>query len=660
MELKFAWIEDYKNIKNTGFNFNHSIDEEFQFINNEIIISPLSKTPKNFFKDNVTGVTVIVGKNGSGKTNLTEFINYNLAHVTNGSLETIIQENKGLVIIDNYIFIQETVKLNNTEELKKIGYEISYFENAPLDKHGARIWAKMDENKYIYYSSAFEFRFINVRNNLTNISTSYLAFNDIYKTTKHYNFDRANHLSFNYNPTDSLTAHYVNEMVRESDFILNFNIQEYIGETPTDLKISIDILKENRLLQKPDFYKTEDKKEIHTNKLWEELWELENSIGNNEYAELNDYKLPDTDEADNYHYYLIPIESQKILFRKFFLINLFKILLNTGNNFELGFFYDFIYTTNLIKNKETGETLFSINKKLELLINECVWKDKNQKFRKSDSSFNKSAKIHFELIRSAELKINTIKKKKIFQELLVLSREITQNRLFFHYQFSNNYSSGQQNLLNFYSRFYWAKNELLESEKSDIYESFRKQIIIFIDEGEVALHPEWQRVFFNKITTFLSELFNDRKIQLILTTHSPFVLSDIPKNNVVFLDRDENGNTKISNLEKIDTFGANIHELLADSFFLNEGFIGDFAKNKILDLISYLTFNDDDIESENNIKSKEKWSEDSAFKVINIVGEPIIKERLLALFDEKFTFKRKESILAKINELEKELKKFEK
>lgn len=660
MELKFAWIEDYKNIKNAGFNFNHSIDEEFQFINNEIIISPLSKTPKNFFKDNITGVTAIVGKNGSGKTNLTEFINYNLAHVTNGSLETIIQENKGLVIIDNYIFIQETVKLNNTEELKKIGYEISYFENAPLDKHGARIWAKMNENKYIYYSSAFEFRFINVRNNLTNISTSYLAFNDIYKTTKHYNFDRENQLSFNYNPTDSLTAHYVNEMVRESDFILNFNIQEYIGETPTDLKISIDILKENRLLQRPDFYKTEDNKEIHTDKLWEELWELENSIGNDEYADLKDYKLPETDETDNYQYYLIPIENQKILFRKYFLINLFKILLNTGNKFEIGYFHSFIYNTKLIKNTELGETLESINNKLELFINECIWTQKQEKLRKPASLTYYPEKIHFELIRNAHLKINNTKNKNIFLELLELCKKITQNRLFFHYQFSNNYSSGQQNLLNFYSRFYWAKNELLESEKNDIYESFRKQIIIFIDEGEVALHPEWQRVFFNNITTFLSKLFNDRKIQLILTTHSPFVLSDIPKNNVVFLDRDENGNTKISNLEKIDTFGANIHELLADSFFLNEGFIGDFAKNKILDLIRYLTFNDDDIESDSNIKSQEKWSEDSAFKVINIVGEPIIKERLLALFDKKFTFKRKESILAKMNELEKELKKFEK
>ena len=36
MELKFIWIEDYKNVKKTGFNFNHSVAQEFQYFNDEI------------------------------------------------------------------------------------------------------------------------------------------------------------------------------------------------------------------------------------------------------------------------------------------------------------------------------------------------------------------------------------------------------------------------------------------------------------------------------------------------------------------------------------------------------------------------------------------------------------------------------------------------
>jgi hypothetical protein len=627
MELKFIWIEEYKNIKKTGFNFNHSIDEEFEFINDEIIINPkLNNSPKNFFKDNISSVTAIVGKNGSGKTNLGEFINFNLAHVTNGGLATYFAGYKGILIINKFVFFQESIIIKNIEKLEKLGYEILDYENAPLDKQGGRKWFEMSKNKYIYYSPAFEFRYINMKENLTNISTSFLAFNDIYKTTKHYNFNNDSYSSSRSEITDSLTAHYVNEMVRESDFILNFNIKDYIGESPTDLKISIDMVKENRLLQRHWFHKDDDKNEIHLYKLWAELNELENRIWNYGFTELSNYKLSETDETDSYDYYLIPIANQKDIFRRLFLINLFKILLKTGNSFELGFFQSFIYHNEQINNAELGQTLISINKKLVLFIDECDWEQTKKKTRKTESSFDSREKIHFELIRNAQLNISNPKKKKAFQELLTSCKRITQNRLFFHYQFSNNYSSGQQNLLNFYSRFYWAKNELLDTEKNDTLESFRERIIIFIDEGEVALHPEWQRLFFNKVTFFLSELFHDRKIQLILTTHSPFVLSDIPKDNVLFLERDMNGNTKKSDIERENTFGANIYSLLSDSFFM-ENTIGDFAEEKMKWALEILKTNHND------------YSEDKIYElkyIIDSIGEPMIKEQFEYLYKKKF------------------------
>lgn len=659
MELKFIWIEEYKNIKKTGFNFNHSFDVEFQYIDTEIIISPkVNNLPKSFFKDNISSVTAIVGKNGSGKTNLTEFINYNLAHVTNGSLASYQAGNKGILIIDHFIFYQEKLIIKNKKKFEELGYEILDYDNVPLDKQGGRKWAEMSKNKYIYYSPAFEFRYINMESNLTNISTSYLAFNDVNKTTKHYNLDSASNSSLSEKKTDSLTAHYLNEMIRESDFILNFNSSEYIGESPVDLKISIDMVDENRLLQRDYFYKTENEKEILLNKLWEEINELENRIWNYGFTELDNYKLPGTDKTDAYDYYQIPVENQKDIFRRLFLINLFKILIRTGSIFEVGFFYDFIYSPETINNTELGDILKSINSKLLGFIDECVWEEKTTKSRKESSS-ESQRKIQFELIRNAKLNIRNPEKKKNFLELIKLCKEITKERLFFHYQFANNYSSGQQNLLNFYSRFYWAKNQISESEKNDIYDFFSDQIILFIDEGEVALHPEWQRLFFNKVTTFLSEIFIDRKIQLILTTHSPFVLSDIPKDNVLLLERDINGNTKISNIVRENTFGANIHELLADSFFLNDGFIGDFAKEKIQDLIKYLIFDEHFVESETNIKNSNPWDPATAHQLIQIVGEPIIKERLQSLYELKFPQENKESLEQQIKELQRKLSKLQ-
>ena len=673
MELKFIWIEEYKNIKKTGFNFNHSFDVEFHYIDTEIIISPkINNLPKSFFKDNISSVTAIVGKNGSGKTNLTEFINYNLAHVTNGSLSRYQAGSKGILIIDNFIFSQENIIIKNNKKLEELGYEILDYEKVPLDKQGGRKWAEMSKNKYIYYSPAFEFRYINMESNLTNISTSYLAFNDVNKTTKHYNLNSATHSSSSEIKTDSLTAHYLNEMIRESDFILNFNSSEYIGESPVDLTISIDMVEENRLLQRDHFNKTENEEGILLNKLWEEINELERRIWNYGFTELNNYKLQETDKTDAYDYYQIPVKNQKDIFRRLFLINLFKILIRTGSVFKVGFFSDFIYSPETINNTDLGDILKSINSKLLGFIDECVWKEEKTKSRK-ESSFALHSKLQFELIRNAKLNISNPEKKKNFLELIKSCKEITKNRLFFHYQFANNYSSGQQNLLNFYSRFYWAKNQISDSEKDDIYDFFSDQIILFIDEGEVALHPEWQRQFFNKVTTFLSEIFIDRKIQLILTTHSPFVLSDIPKDNVLLLEKDINGNTKISNIVRENTFGANIHELLADSFFLNDGFIGDFAKEKIALTLNWLKMKaheskktaNSDFTIDKNIQTLKFESNEAEFEyhrnIINLIGEPLVKNKLMSMFieyvndDAAFLKSELEKAQLKVQELQKRI-----
>lgn len=646
MELKFIWIEEYKNIKKTGFNFNHSIDEAFAFIDNELIISPkLNNPPKNFFKGNISSVTAIVGKNGSGKTNLAEFINYNLAHVSNGGLLRYKKGNKGIIIISKFIFCQESILIKNIGALENNGYEILTYENVPLDKHGGRKWSKMSKNKYIYYSPAFESRYINLNENLTNISTSYLAFNDININFKHYNTNKDSYSLQNENNTDSLQAHYLNERLRESDFILNFDCKEYIGESPVKLTVSIDSVEENKLLRRTQYYKTGDEQEILERKLWNELSELEPILYKYEINELKDYKLPENDRTENFDYYEVPFTIQKDIFRNLFLVNLFKVLLKTGTTFDEGFFRSFIYDTNKVNNSELIHTLQNINEKLLSFINSCRWEEKIIMSSKDDFPYESLGKKHLETLTKATLDITTPKQKKTFQDLLNLCKEITQNRLFFHYQFSNKYSSGQQNLLTIYSRFYWAKNEILEFEKRDIYKTNNEHIIIFIDEGEVALHPEWQRLFFNKIINFLSEIFDDRKIQLLLTTHSPFVLSDIPKDNVLFLKRDREGFTKSSNIDRENTFGANIYSLLSDSFFMDNT-IGKFAELKLKEGLELLTSNGNDY-------SSQKISE--LEYLIKSIGEPLIKEQFEYLYQKKLGNDEVTILRNKIIQLENQL-----
>ena len=186
-------------------------------------------------------------------------------------------------------------------------------------------------------------------------------------------------------------------------------------------------------------------------------------------------------------------------------------------------------------------------------------------------------------------------------------------------------SSGQQNLINFFSRLMWAKQNI---EIRENYDHRRKseRIIFFIDEGEITFHPEWQRRYFKEVLSIVKKIFVKRKVQLLISTHSPFVLSDLPKQNVIFLEKDENGYAVNSTLENENTFGANIHDLLSNSFFM-EATIGEFASYKIKEIVDFYY----EVVDNKSEKTKESLNEkyiskrDKFHFVIENIGDEVIK-----------------------------------
>lgn len=209
-------------------------------------------------------------------------------------------------------------------------------------------------------------------------------------------------------------------------------------------------------------------------------------------------------------------------------------------------------------------------------------------------------------------------------------------------------SSGENALLNFYSVLY-------ERVQNIHKEQIHKEYILLLDEADLGYHPQWKKKFVNSIVKSLPAFFKfsnvQSTIQIIFTTHDPLTLSDIPKQNIVFLDKNEEGQTIISEYN-METFGANVNELLADSFFISDGLIGDFSKEKIKDLVLFLTIDEQSSKEEQTIND---WDEDSALQLIEIVGEPVIKERLQSLFDIKFKISEKEALKSKIRELQQKL-----
>jgi energy-coupling factor transporter ATP-binding protein EcfA2 len=646
MELKFIWIEEYKNIKKTGFNFNHSVEEEFQFIDDEIIINPkLNCTPKKFFNDNITGLTAIVGKNGSGKTNLTEFINYNLAHATNGGLSTYITS-RGITIVDKWIFVQNDILINNEDYLNKLGYNILKYENAPLDDdHGEMGWHNMEKNKYIYYNPTFDLRGIPVRDNLVNISTTMLVYNDLKNSEKLRSYSDSEKTNFN-----QLDAFATMEKSRICDFVLNFEkANKYIEFLPEKIKIAIDTKKNNYFLKKRYFYGEEinisNYKDINT---------LQNELDNLESFQLSRYNYEKYFIRQKEHsvlrYHNVPISEQKNIFYRLFFINIFQGLLNKGVLFPSDYFRRFIYNEiqdNQLEDLQIQEIILKLKVEILKTIENADWTEfdfplPEDKYDKVDVRTNNI----YEYLGSFVISIS--ENKTLINKVISLINSLLDNKSIFSYEPINEFSSGQNHILTLYSRFFWAKRKILESEIG-LYGVQGESIIVFIDEGEVALHPEWQRTFFHKVINYLSDLFKEKKIQLIITTHSPFVLSDIPKENVIFLDRNENGNSQISNLEKENTFGANIYSLLSDSFFMKNT-IGAFAEKKMKWALEILKsgHNDYSIDEINELNY-----------IIDSIGEPIIKEQFEYLFNIKFGNDEVADLKKTIIDLKKQLKKEE-
>lgn len=110
-----------------------------------------------------------------------------------------------------------------------------------------------------------------------------------------------------------------------------------------------------------------------------------------------------------------------------------------------------------------------------------------------------------------------------------------------------------------------------------------KVLNIIIDEPEISLHLEWQRKFMYYLIQWVNTILNRKNIWLVniyIATHSPFIISDLPKENIIFLYKDnEEDKTYIKTFDEIkkesnliidNTFMANIPELIRWPFFLDD------------------------------------------------------------------------------------------
>lgn len=202
--------------------------------------------------------------------------------------------------------------------------------------------------------------------------------------------------------------------------------------------------------------------------------------------------------------------------------------------------------------------------------------------------------------------------------------------------FSNLSSGEKQKIYSLNSIVYHIRNLLSVNKNPDPNLIIYKNFNIILDEIELYYHPELQRTFISDLIEYIKKIdFKNRyrdcipNINIIFITHSPFILSDIPKQNILFLSVDQNKKAVVKK-EIRQTFASNIHEMFTNGFFM-EFTKGEFALGKIKKI---LKFHEILIKTQKNSSRFEflKRIYDSnikyTIKFIDLIGEVYLKNIL--------------------------------
>ncbi|MDD5372660.1 MAG: AAA family ATPase [Sulfurimonas sp.] len=603
MELVYLWVEEYKNIKNQGFNFSPRFTCKYDEASKELTID--EKEHVSIFPENIN-ITAIVGENGSGKSSLFEVLTFLFYQgvIVNREDKTFF-----LFYKDDRFFIQ-------CENYKHKNIELEDF-------------IKIKNNTSIAMSKEFCYRtmmpLIHFSNCISDITHNYSL-----KALK--NYDKF------YNGIQPIKP-----LMKSENSYDNFNQKfQYILKKNVDFFNFID---ENFIF---DSYQCEIKlQEIEVSIVQYDNKEFGEYISFQKKKHLNNeellYKMlivlaieMTTDKIHNSkHHSLEPNTANAEILKKYIKENIEDKLINQINYFNDS---SLKLTLHICKNslekieESISEEIFDIN----LFSAYPQWEP-----------IKPMNNIH-EIMGNYEVpQSNTIFQSKIFKMEDNYLETVYNNELL-NFMMNNNIlrcnflnskknnchflelSSGEKLFLNVLTNFAYTLFRLQDDFNG----------VMLFDEIELSFHPNWQKRLLKSFIHIQNEISKTKKLylHLIFTSHSPFILSDLPKENVIFLKEGK----QIDALEKKQTFGANIHTLLADGFFMQGGLMGEFAKEKITEILDYLK----------NNKPLKSIKEEQVKLIIEKIGEDFLREKLLKMYDEKFKINSKDE---EIKELKAEI-----
>lgn len=298
---------------------------------------------------------------------------------------------------------------------------------------------------------------------------------------------------------------------------------------------------------------------------------------------------------------------------------------------------------NILENEKYEHGMDDVfSETIDKLISDKFIYSNNLEFYEAAKLFVESIieeinKNNFEVISESSFSISLDNNNYVQKFLEIYSNIFTRFSDIFSFNW-NGLSSGEEVILELFSRIYYGLKTIKRNNE-------KKTVTILIDEIENNLHPQWQKEIIFELISFIESIYLNQKIQVIITSHSPFILSDLPHSNVILLEKFEGRIRKVKSLENNErTFAGNIFSLYTNNFFIKDGLISKFAISKINENYNSLLAADRfDV-----IEKREEYK-----KLIEIIGEDLIRAKLKDMLEEKMELNTYEQLLSSQEEIKK-------
>jgi len=672
MELVYCCIESFGGIRNQQFNFNSKFSIYLEKDTNTFYVNNNHEYIDGFFNingENVKDIKAIIGKNGVGKTTLLEYIKqmFMFGLVVNDKLHKSIV---GLklndiveIFIDEEVFDKAEVFINNKiQEIKKSdsfhvtldgGIQLKFVKYSY--HKGIRI---ADKNRYkivegteifkdtslIYYSNQMDFNW-----NKVNLSNRDVDIHDISLNNRTYFSEPSKNYFLNYEGhiqnhenrflVNTQQKYLNNDIKNKVNFLSNISNREYLEKflsVPTHLYIRLDYMLSKA---RESHWGTEETNFLRYERTEDHQFFVENYL----------YHLLENEET-NIKKVTIKTFLFRVLDSYFRDIETFLLFDKTIKEFKM--FENSILSNNITNNIEVESCLNVFQRTFDKFIvasGDNIGDVEITKFSRGfkkitdtylafiiylKEKFFNSIKGNIEYIQVSNIgyKANSIGVTTLFRNEGYIKLESTIENIEMVKEFIIEYrrvytstdfltfnwvglSQGEDNLFS------------ILSELNSTYKELKhKNVMLLVDEGDLTLHPEWQRSFIFTILNFLQIRFSDITIRILLSTHSPLLISDLPKNNILFLDKDEHSIGIVQeDIGLSNTFAANIHSIYNKGQFLKST-TGEFASKKIDGVLKLLDVSVSDYNAQ-------QFNE--VVKIINIIGEPIVQKQLMEILESK-------------------------